>query len=1289
MNICIGIISNFDIISSSFFIRLNYLILLNKFVDLQMWNKNLIKWSNFFLDKSNCKNRFKKREIKLNCMRNQITSKVKEIIDSSLQSNVSPIFVFIGVESYIDINMFNDYIVDIDTFTKNGDIMLFDKIWFTKIFLALQSQDKNCHILSFAQFTYLNIHINIDFFLPRIIIIRDNLRMLLPISKEEFISYNNGNIVEERRSDNMPEYMSEQIRVGSEYFFSINLPIENFTSINLFEDRIPLKQLFDSKQYEIIDIVNDHYSMDIFINRCIKEQKFDKKVLVKVHKKHPQDNKIKFLLQEANALLKMFGGEMFEMFDVPLSDDFIISDQTNLLLKKYWGLNATFRELRVYKNPDYEKTITTISQGQIVQTIIDEYKHAKEGEKVKDLFLTAPTGAGKSLLFQLPAFFVSENNDVTIVVSPLIALMKDQVNQIWVERGFRKVQYINGELSLIDRDRVIEECKNGEIDILYMAPELLLSYDISFFIGERQLGLLVIDEAHLITTWGRDFRVDYWFLGQHINKIRKYSKYSFPMVAVTATAIYGGDNDMVFDSVNSLNMNNPHMFIGEVKRNDITFVIDNHDKYKLNYDSEKEKETVEFIKKIKKSDIKTIVYTPYTRQIDKIQQRLSADNCSDIAVSYHGGLSVEAKDYAYHRFRTNETKIMISTKAFGMGVDISDIQVVYHHAPSGLLPDYIQEIGRVARKSDIKGFAVLNYAIEDQRYSKILHGMSSIKLFQIKEVLKKVYKVFISGGKKRNMLISVNDFAYIFDNAIEVDQKVMTALMMIEKDYLAKFRFNVLVARPKKLFVKVFARTTIVGYNNLKIKYPNSFEVLTQNNNYYTLKLNLDEIWQKNFSDKSFPRIKHDYYSGKLFENDQIELVPQVRITYKLEKDYCLVCDSLERLFSVLKRCFIALDGHFFTEEMLNDELKSYILEESKRDKIVKFVLATYSGKTIMWSNIVEEDAFLQRRKGVNQKNEYRVINRQYNRNFATLQNRFSHMFSSNTNTIAVRYVSVGRELLTNYIRLGSLLEIMELASYESLGGDNPMLFIRINDPLRIKRDSEDDNYYNTLLKRTLDRYQSSSELFDHFFLHSFDNEERWNFIEDYFLGKSNDELLEIYPGGERNHIDIVQFLENNVVKVFNNDYSQSENNKNLNIFPPCEGEVYDSNRLLTLDNQTMKISNWITNNPIALDKAIRKYKLFLPDYKYLQSKLLQEHFEYFRDVMGLNLWIEYPGYKQLVAAIIPYTDEPVKFYKWWKMNEDKVCLSFKEKITLFLKVETIKSGTLIKRHKTILENKK
>ena len=255
------------------------------------------------------------------------------------------------------------------------------------------------------------------------------------------------------------------------------------------------------------------------------------------------------------------------------------------------------------------------------------------------------------------------------MVSPLIALMKDQVNAIDKDRNFDKVAYINSELSLIDRERIIESCKSGEIDILYMSPELLLSYDITHFIGFRRLGLLVIDEAHLITTWGRDFRVDYWFLGNHIRKMRKFHNLKFPMVAVTATAIYGGANDMVFDSIDSLVMHNPHIFIGQVKRNDIEFIVNNYERFTIKYEASKTSQTVDFIKKINELGLKTLVYTPYTRHIRQILDQVNADQ-QQIATGYYGSLDSLNKEFAYRQFKSGERKIMISTKAFGMGVDI-------------------------------------------------------------------------------------------------------------------------------------------------------------------------------------------------------------------------------------------------------------------------------------------------------------------------------------------------------------------------------------------------------------------------------------------------------------------------------------------------------------------------------------------------------------------------------------------------------------------------------------------
>ena len=1229
--------------------------------------------------------------IEKNIIKKKLTAYIKSQLDKKSLENTNPIFVFVGIEQYVNMDEFEKYVVDKSTFGQNGNKEIFSPAWFANVFASLNSVIENTDmeytILSFAQFSYLISYIQPDFFKSRLILVRDGFRSLLSLAKNDYIEKTGQENIEER-SEAMPTYMAEQLQVGENYFYSIKLPVEDFNALYVFTEHRALESLPDDNTHLVIDTVSDPYGLDIFLNQCLIDEDFDKSVIVKVFKKQPMNKQAKEMLEKVNWLLGQFGGQLFEFDEKEVKQEFYPSEETTALLHQYWGEKASFRELRVYKNPDYGKEIISISQGLIVETIINEYKKAKAGEDFKDLFLTAPTGAGKSLLFQLPAFYVSQNNDVTIVVSPLIALMKDQVEQIRQDRGYQKVFFLNSELSLIDRDRVIEDCQNGEIDVLYLSPELLLSYDITYFIGKtRKLGLLVIDEAHLITTWGRDFRVDYWFLGQHINKIRKNTDYRFPMVAVTATAIYGGDNDMVFDSVNSLYMHDPHLFIGEVKRNNITFVIDNHEKYKSNYDSEKEKETVKFVEDIAEVGVKTIVYAPYRKHIDNLIQRLEADGKEGVAVAYHSGLTPDNKNLAYSSFKENEAKVMISTKAFGMGVDIPDIQLVYHHAPSGLLPDYVQEVGRAARKPEINGFAALSYALEDQRYSKILHGISALRHFQIREVLNKINKMFVANDKKRNMLVSADDFGYIFDNTVDYDQKVMTSLMMIEKDYLAKYRFNVLIARPKKLFVKVFCRVNRFGLNMLKQKYAGSYKQLSVNGEYTIAELDLDRIWKKSFSDKSFPMIKREFYEGSLFQDKYVECKPQIKVSFSLDIDFKQANRVLVEMLDTIQTTLANLAGHYFSSDELETALETRIKKKETREKLVKFLLATYSGR-LSGPNQVDNDAFLQRRRNARQEEQYRVLNSQYANNFAKLKRRMQRLFEGVADNTASVFTSNGSEYLLNYIRLGSLMEILGIGTYESRGGDKPMIFIRINDPRRILRDATDTNYRNSLLTNIERRHKSSSDIFDHFFLHSFENEDRWNFIEDFFLGESNDELFAKYPGGERNHIDIVLYVKNHMGESYQESSKSIKKSKNgISTFEPKEGKKYYSNDMLTIDGITRRVGKWLIEAPVELDKVRRKYNLSVDKemYTVLMSKLRNYHFPYYRDSVGLKLKIDFPGFDQPIMASIVYKDEPLKFYSWWRKNEDKVTMTKKELLELLIKVNDVNPNALIKKHKEYL----
>ena len=1193
------------------------------------------------------------------------------------------IFVLLGVTDFLDLKPYSENIIDAESFSINGGANIFDEEeWFSRVFLDLR-QKKNFHLMSYQQYVYYTAYApNLTKFKSRVVIVYDNVRSLFPIPIEAYIEKAGTENIEER-PQSMPLYQAEQVSIEGNAYCSFIVPSE-CKMVGFFDQPLPLEAT-DKSCDDILEIDEHMYTLDVFLNKALKEPKNKRILGVKRVKDIIRADEFNQRLELANGFLHLLGaGKIHLKQENSIPSDYKPRQETVKLLKQYWGENASFRLLNVYQNPGENNKVISISQGQVVDIIIDEYKKSKETNEVPDdVFITAPTGSGKSLLFQLPAFYVSEQKDVTLVVSPLIALMKDQVFAIKRDRNFSKVAYLNSELNLIDRERIIEQCKESEIDILYMSPELLLSYDISYFIGERHLGLIVIDEAHLITTWGRDFRVDYWHLGNHINKIRKYRELCFPLVALTATAIYSGPNDMVVDSMGSLYMHNPHLFLGQVKRDNIRFVINNYKAFDKGYRKNKTEQTIEFINQLNKHHLKTVVYAPYTRHVREI-----IDQVKDIAVPYYGSLSAEEKDYAYNRFKSNETLIMVCTKAFGMGVDIPDIQVIYHHAPSGLLPDYVQEIGRVARDPQMIGFAALNYNEKDKQYSMQLFGMSSIRQWQIREVMKKIYSIYKLSSNRRNLLVSSEDFSYIFNDGDGDGTKIKTALMMIEKDYLTRTRYNALIARPKQMFVKCYARTDAYGLSILEKRYKGFYRKLkVLGGNQTVIELDLDEIWKKDFSAMTFGVFKREFYNGNLLKDYDANLVALTKFSLTLKQEFSLAKERFFYVLEVLERLFSHMGRHTFNEDDFISSLEPYFSEKPFRKQLARYVLSAFSGRMLSAGKI-EQNAFLQRREY----NEvtYLVFNQSYRTTFSNMKHILTKMFDGNSLNSATRYFSDENDYSITYSRLGSLLEMVNMATYEMKGGDNPMIFVRINDPERIRQDSENPSFKNELLTRTAKRHEISNEIFDHFFTNTYTSNERWDFIEEFFLGATNEELFEQFPEHDsRNHVDIIKYIVDNVEHV---EHKKKDSHKgaSVGVFPPREDGEYYNNNLLTIEDRTMSVTKWIIQDPVSFDVVRRKFNLKLTkdNYKVLISKLRANHYEYYKDSVGLKILISYQGYEGLIPAIIPYSNDPVGFYKWWKKDEntDKVILSKNELIQLLIKVHQIEPNALLAQHRIMIK---
>lgn len=335
------------------------------------------------------------------------------------------------------------------------------------------------------------------------------------------------------------------------------------------------------------------------------------------------------------------------------------------LLKETYGYDG-FRNLEIYDDLFKNRDTLCISQGQLVENVIREAEKAyKGGEQPDNILLTAPTGAGKSLLFQLPAIYLGkEYNLLTIVVSPLKALIVDQVEGLQ-DVGYERVAYASSDLSPEQKMEVYRAVREGEIDLFYLSPELLLSYDIKHFIGNRRIGMVVVDEAHTVTTWGKEFRVDYWFLGRYLDALKQNLGYSFPLFALTATAVWNpkGGNDMVFDTIRSLQMEPCILYVGTVRRKNIGFDIrrltleegETYDKGKQRVISGRVEEFLD--------GHKALLYYPFAGGIDMRIKTWVAPADWRLVASYYGKKDKAQKAAIVRDFKEGTKRMIVATKA--------------------------------------------------------------------------------------------------------------------------------------------------------------------------------------------------------------------------------------------------------------------------------------------------------------------------------------------------------------------------------------------------------------------------------------------------------------------------------------------------------------------------------------------------------------------------------------------------------------------------------------------------
>ncbi|MBS1778529.1 MAG: DNA helicase RecQ [Bacteroidetes bacterium] len=306
----------------------------------------------------------------------------------------------------------------------------------------------------------------------------------------------------------------------------------------------------------------------------------------------------------------------------------------------------------------------------------------------KDVMAIMPTGGGKSICYQVPAVL---SDGLTVVISPLIALMKDQVDALHAN-GI-KAAFLNSTLSLQEQNTIIAAVRNKEIKLLYLAPERLMSNNMQFmnFLATVQCSLFAIDEAHCISQWGHDFRPEY--LGLAALKARFPQ---VPVIALTASA----DVITQRDIVDKLQLSNPEIFISSFNRANINYYIQPKQKVF--------EQITQYLQGHK--DDSGIIYTLSRANTESIAEKLREAGYS--ASHYHAGMSNDERSRVQESFLRDNTKIIVATIAFGMGIDKPNVRFVMHYDVPKNMEGYYQETGRAGRDG-LPGDAILYYSRGD------------------------------------------------------------------------------------------------------------------------------------------------------------------------------------------------------------------------------------------------------------------------------------------------------------------------------------------------------------------------------------------------------------------------------------------------------------------------------------------------------------------------------------------------------------------------------------------------
>ncbi len=554
------------------------------------------------------------------------------------------------------------------------------------------------------------------------------------------------------------------------------------------------------------------------------------------------------------------------------------------------------------------------------------------------------------------------------------------------------------------------------------------------------------------------------------------------------------------------------------------------------------------LQKFMKRGEKTLIYFPmisFIHQFKKFLEKKAPELAERVSV-YYGTLTKENKNENFLRFKSGDSKIMLATKAFGMGIDIPDINNVYHFAPTGNVCDYIQEIGRAARDLP-DGNAYFDFFQKDFMHVNRLHGISTIKQNQLILVMDKIIQLAkVRKPIRRNLLVSAEEFRYIFESNKksdfddDIDNKLKTALLIIEKDFISHYKYSPIVARPRSVFSREFFTFPKEKENSIFKKY-GRYLTLEQSrkggaeSNLYgeIYMMDMKKLWEDKFNSISFSQFKFYFHAQKdrlklPYLEDfipilQIELMINNDTPKQLLRDFKKIMDNFASILGPY-----ALSNKYFSIEDITKALmpklnQSYYKCESLANIFIQSLEKYDSIQRAhrnFYTSCIKYDAARNKISTSTIDKAYSItqgFDAFINEIYQSLENLLNHpdsIKSEDGNLLIFMKKPLpnkeDKRMAELFLVLG-IVEACELILYKINGGEKPEIYIRINSLQPLENAVlAPTRYKNRVLNNVRDRHTISTNMLTYLFDKEVSSDDFWNYIENYFLGKIPDEVHDL-----------------------------------------------------------------------------------------------------------------------------------------------------------------------------------